>query len=86
MSGPTETLGSVEHVFQATTKCKCGFEPETGQDWSRHIQNVRIYALERLLDEMLRSFYVKGHPGFAAIRSGWIKVDRLAAWQEVRKG
>lgn len=55
---------------------------------SEHASGDRLLAyrmkeLEEVLDEVLRSFHERGHPGYAAVRSGWIREDTVARWRAV---
>jgi hypothetical protein len=43
----------------------------------------RMKELEDVLDEVLRSFHERGHPGYSALRSGWVREDRVAEWRNV---
>jgi hypothetical protein len=40
-------------------------------------------VLDEVLDEVLRSFHERGHPGYPALRSGWVREDRVAEWRAV---
>jgi hypothetical protein len=42
---------------------------------------ARIAELETLLDEVLRTFVHRGHPGRACLQSGWIPVEQVARWR-----
>lgn len=43
----------------------------------------RMRELEEALDEVLRSFHERGHPGYPAMRLGWVREDRVAEWRAV---
>lgn len=44
---------------------------------------ARIAELEHTLDEVLRTFVHRGHPGTEALQSSWIKAATVARWREV---
>jgi hypothetical protein len=58
-------------------------EPPPTPTPGRSLLVYRMEELEKALDEVLRSFHERGHPGYAALRSGWIREDRVAHWRAV---
>ncbi|MET0351573.1 MAG: hypothetical protein ABW067_17395 [Rhizobacter sp.] len=46
----------------------------------------RIRLLERTLDEALRAFYEKGHPGYEAVRTSFLPVAKVARWRAILAG
>lgn len=50
---------------------------------TRTAEQERIAALESALTEMLRSFWQHGHPGYAALRTGWVNVATVDRWRDV---
>lgn len=47
---------------------------------------ARIDELTVALDDVLRSFYERGHPGTPCIRTGWVREDKFHEWHEVLRG
>lgn len=47
---------------------------------------ARVDQLETLLGQILARFDTKGHPGYAAIRTAWIRAELVAMWRKVAKG
>lgn len=43
----------------------------------------RMVELETVLDEVLRWFTERGHPGVPCVRSGWVTEERVAHWRAV---
>jgi hypothetical protein len=39
--------------------------------------------LEEVLDEVLDSFLERGQPRYPALRSGWVRENRVAEWRAV---
>lgn len=46
----------------------------------------RVVELETLLDEVLRTFVHRGHPGQACLQSGWIPVGTVDRWRKALGG
>lgn len=46
----------------------------------------RVDELQAVLDEVLGYFHEKGHPGYEAQRTGWVRVEKLAEWRRVAAG
>lgn len=65
------------HVEYETREVR---EPEPA---SPSLLVYRMQELEKVLDEVLRSFHERGHPGCAAVRSGWIREETVARWRAV---
>lgn len=38
-----------DHVFIDTTTCRCGYKPEDGHDWDRHIAEDQARAVLALV-------------------------------------
>lgn len=47
---------------------------------------ARVAELETLLGQILARFDTKGHPGYAAVRTAWIRVELVRTWRKVAKG
>jgi hypothetical protein len=43
----------------------------------------RMKELEEVLDEVLDSFLERGQPRYPALRSGWVRENRVAEWRAV---
>jgi len=42
-----------------------------------------MQELENVLDEVLRNFHERGHPGTPCLRTGWVREDTVAGWRAV---
>lgn len=47
---------------------------------------VRVDELQAVLNEVLSYFGEKGHPGYEAIRTWWVRAEKLAEWCRVAAG
>ncbi|MFC6080990.1 hypothetical protein [Sphaerisporangium aureirubrum] len=45
----------------------------------------RLVRAYQLLAEILREFTHKGHPGYAALQTGWIEADRFDTWRATHR-
>lgn len=47
---------------------------------------ARIDELTGALDDVLRSFYERGHSSTPCIRTGWVREDKFHEWHQVLRG
>jgi hypothetical protein len=52
----------------------------------REQRGRRVEQLETLVGQILARFDDTGHPGYAAIRTRWIRVETIAMWRKAAKG
>lgn len=58
---------------------------ETREELNRSIVEPapsREERLERALLDVLHQFHERGHPGYQAIRTGWVRVAKLDEWHK----
>lgn len=71
----SDTMHQIEVALDA-------YDSRLASDYITEAERDLTHALSTL-DGLLRSFYEKGHPGYAALRTGWhseIDVDRWREW------
>lgn len=59
--------------------CGRGDAAPTVEDWEQ--QKQRADQLAGVLDEILRQFVHKGHPGEPCLQTGWISEKTVARWR-----
>jgi hypothetical protein len=59
--------------------CGRGDAAPTTEDWEQ--QRDRAQQLAGVLDEVLRHFTHKGHPGEPCLQTGWIREATVARWR-----
>ncbi|WP_030169043.1 hypothetical protein [Streptomyces sp. NRRL S-813] len=59
--------------------CGRGDAAPTADDWEQ--QRKRAEQLAGVLDEVLRHFVHKGHPGEPCLQTGWISEKTVARWR-----
>jgi hypothetical protein len=60
--------------------CGRGDAAPTVDDWEQQKQRADQFAVT--LDEVLRHFIHKGHPGEPCLQTGWISERTVARWRE----